>query len=72
MRCDLLNFNAHHTRLVKLFSFNFICPKITLREYFFYENLLDEIEANYGNQKMYRTDDCGGEPEQAYKAILCH
>ena len=36
------------TRLVKLFSFNFVCPKIILRQYFFYENLLDEIKANYG------------------------
>ena len=40
--------NAHYTRLVKLFSFNFVCPKIILRKYFFYEILLDEIKANYG------------------------
>ena len=34
--------NAHHTRLVELFSFNLVCLKIVLREYFFYEILLDE------------------------------
>ena len=28
-------------RLVKLFSFNLVCPKIILREYFFDEILLD-------------------------------
>ena len=27
----------------------FVCPKIILREYFFYENLLDEVKANYGS-----------------------
>ena len=47
-RAVISSINAHHTRLVKLFSFNFVCPKIILREYFFYENLLDEIKANYG------------------------
>ena len=34
--------NAHHMRLVKLFSFNLVCPKIILCEYFFDEILLDK------------------------------
>ena len=37
--------NAHHTRLVKLFSFNLVCPKIILREYFFCTR---RKKANYG------------------------
>ena len=51
MRCDLLNYHTIHTRLVK-FSFNFVCPKIISREYFCYENLLDEIKANYGTAEF--------------------
>ena len=35
-------------RLVKLFSFNVVCLKIILREYFFDEILLDKKKANYG------------------------
>ena len=31
----------------EIVSFNFVCPKIILREYFVYENLPDEIKANY-------------------------
>ena len=34
-RAAISSINAHHTRLVKLFSFNFVCSKIILREYFF-------------------------------------
>ena len=34
-RAAISSINAHHTQLVKLFSFNFVCPKIILREYFF-------------------------------------
>ena len=34
--------NAHHKQLVKLFSFNLVCLKIILREYFFDEILVDE------------------------------
>ena len=45
-RGAISSINAHHTRLVKLFSFNLVCAKIILREYFFDENLLDEIKAN--------------------------
>ena len=41
--------NAHHTRLVKLFLYNLVCPEITLCKYIFFdEHLLDEIKANYG------------------------
>ena len=43
-RGAISSISAHHTRLVKLFSF---CAKIILRKYFFGENLLDEIKANY-------------------------
>ena len=39
--------NAHHTRLVKLFSFKFVCAKIVLRKYFSDKNfkLLDVKES---------------------------
>ena len=33
-RGAISSINAHHMRLVKLFSFNLVCPKIILREYF--------------------------------------
>ena len=44
-RAAIFSINAHHTRLVKLLSFNFVCPKIILRKYFLTKILL---EANYG------------------------
>ena len=47
-RGAISSINAHHTRLVKLFLYNLVCPKITLCKYFFDEHLLDEIKANYG------------------------
>ena len=34
--------NAHHARIVKIFSYDLICTKIILHEYYFHENLLDE------------------------------
>ena len=40
--------NAHHTRLVKLFSFNLVCPKIILREYFLRNFNRRKKKANYG------------------------
>ena len=47
-RGAISSINAHHTRLVKLFSFNLVCPKIILREYFFDKIFLDKKKANYG------------------------
>ena len=41
--------NAHHARIVKIFSYNLICTKIILHEDYFYENLLYEKKANYGS-----------------------
>ena len=38
--------NAHHTRLVKLFSFNLVCPKIFLCKSIFDKILLDEKKGN--------------------------
>ena len=52
-----LLFTSHHfgTRcdLAKYFSSNLVCAKIILHEYFFDENILDEIKANYGILAMY-------------------
>ena len=41
-RGAISSINAHHTRLVKLFSSNLVCLKIILCEYFCDENLLGE------------------------------
>ena len=51
-RSAISSINAH-PRLVKLFPFNLVCAKMILREYFFDENLLDEIKANYGMYMLY-------------------
>ena len=47
-QCSVISsINAHHTQLVKLFSFKFVCAKIVLRKYFSDKNvkLLDVKES---------------------------